>query len=352
MKSIYQYPKISPALNLLSLLLVALFMSPTAFAQSYTQESELETKYQNVIAPFWDSKVQLGSFTGAGNLKIHTAWIVHPQSKGSIVISSGRTEGSIKYKELFYDLYQQGYSVFTHDHRGQGQSGRMAANQQKGHVEDYDDFVVDLDSFVSNTVLPNSSHKPLLLCHSMGSAIGANYLIDHPDTFAKVIFASPMFGFNAPIPEWLANTIMYTHSFFNGLFSDEPWYFPGQGDRSEESFADNVVTHSETRYHISQKEFAKHNAALGGITTGWLKASLAAMQRVQDEADKITIPVLLMQAGGDVVVSNDAQKTVCDLLPNCQLTIIPDAQHELLLEADQYRNPTLDAIIKFISATQ
>ena len=49
--------------------------------------------------------------------------IEHPTPLGFVVISSGRTESLLKYDETVYDLHSAGYSVFIHDHRGQGLSG-------------------------------------------------------------------------------------------------------------------------------------------------------------------------------------------------------------------------------------
>ena len=329
--------------------LMMITMSSTTQSQEIvlTQETELPEKYHTLINPFWDNQVQKGQFSGEQEVKIHTAWILHPQSKGSIVISSGRTEGSIKYKEVFYDLYQNGYSVFTLDHRGQGQSGRMAQNPDKGHVEDYSFFVADLQQFITEIVLPHSQSKPNLLCHSMGCAIGALYLISYPDTFQKVVFSSPMFGINAPIPQWLAQGILGTHRFFNTVFGSEPWYFPGQGDKQTEPFTGNGVTHSEVRYQQAEAVFEELGVALGGITGGWLKASMWAMNTVAEQAEKIKIPALLLQSGGDTIVANETQDVVCNSMPDCQLINIPNAKHELLMEQDQYRNPAMTHILQF-----
>lgn len=312
-----------------------------------TQEQDLTDAYTATIEPFWDEKVVKDQFKGVDDLKIHVAYLIHPASKGAIVLSSGRTEGSIKYKEVFYDLYQNGYSVFTLDHRGQGQSGRMASNPDKGYVKDYGDFVNDLNTFVTQFVLPNSQHQPVFLCHSMGCPIGALYAIKHPNVFAKIAFTAPFFGINSPIPEGVANFLIGTSLFFNNLFSDEPWYFLGQGDAGSEPFETNVVSQSETRYQIAQKVFEDADAKLGGITTQWLKATLIALSQVELQADQIKVPVLLIQAGSDVVVKNASQDVVCEKIPNCTMEVVEGAYHELMMEQDQYRVKTMTSVLNF-----
>src|SRR5438105_246924 len=77
--------------------------------------------------------------------------------KGAIVISSGRTEGMVGYQELIYDLQKQGYRVYILDHRGQGFSDHFAVktDRERGHVDNFDYFVDDLNKFVATVVKPH-----------------------------------------------------------------------------------------------------------------------------------------------------------------------------------------------------
>ncbi len=70
------------------------------------------------------------------------------------MISSGRTEAAIKYKELILDLYKNGYSVYIHDHRGQGQSGRMTEDPQMGYIENFQYYIDDMKYFHDAYVKP------------------------------------------------------------------------------------------------------------------------------------------------------------------------------------------------------
>lgn len=68
---------------------------------------------------------------------------------------------------------------------------------------------------------------------------------------------------------------------------------------------------------------------------------------------QVKVPVLLIQAGNDRIVSNLAQKRFIDKLrktnPHAELLSIEGAQHEILFETDQYRNQALDAIFRFMN---
>ena len=106
-----------------------------------TTEERLSEDFPTKIVPFYASGTS-GEFAGKENKKIRYrifALSDRPAEQGAIVISSGRTEGMIKYQELIYDLSRQGYSVYIHDHRGQGYSERINPKKPElGLVESFD----------------------------------------------------------------------------------------------------------------------------------------------------------------------------------------------------------------------
>lgn len=317
-----------------------------------TSESNLTQTYIKDINPFWDHQVQKRTLNSRDGIALFVVSVVVPDSKGTIVFSSGRTEGAIKYKELFYNLVQNGYSVFAMDHRGQGQSQRLVKNRHKGHVQDYQDYVDDLHQFYEEIVRPESDQQPMLLCHSMGCAIGAKYNLRYPDHFSHVVYSSPMFAIKAPIPVWLANTIVKVDLSINQIFSDQPWYFLGQGDYQVEAFEGNDVTHSKERFQLTNHDLDSVSAQLGGITSQWLHASIKVMQEIEDNASQLRQATLILQAGGDTVVDNKKQNKICRHIPNCQLIRIHQAKHELLLESDEYRNQAITHILTFFQTEQ
>jgi len=80
------------------------------------------------------------------------------------------------------------------DHRGQGLSERALENLHKSYVENFQYYISDLNIFIQNIVNPHCSfnnkfHKPYLLAHSMGGAIAARYLQDHPNSWGLMVVA-------------------------------------------------------------------------------------------------------------------------------------------------------------------
>lgn len=314
----------------------------------YPDEKHILDRHKNFIEPFWREKINHGVFGGVDSIDIVYAYAEHPNAVGSIAISSGRIESLIKYKEMVFNLYNAGYSVFIHDHRGQGLSGRMTENLQQGFVERFDDYVEDFKMFYDKVIRPKSTHTPLLLCHSMGCAIGALYVLNFPKDFSKVVFSAPMFGIRPALPNWLAATLIGTHSFFNGILSDKPWYFWGQGNYTEDDFTENNLTHSPVRYNIFREAYRDQpEVQLGGVTGTWLKAATQAMNKIASSANKFPISALILQAGSDTVVDNTQQDRLVALMPDCQKITVEGARHELLFELDYERDNCLRAIFQF-----
>ena len=52
------------------------------------------------------------------------------------------------------DLRARGFAVATIDWRGQGLSGRSLRNSRKGYVRNFADYIIDLETFVNEVVLP------------------------------------------------------------------------------------------------------------------------------------------------------------------------------------------------------
>lgn len=63
-------------------------------------EDDLISKYETTIQPFWHSSVKHGKFVGMGQVDIAYAYALHPDAIGCVVISSGRIESLLKYKEV------------------------------------------------------------------------------------------------------------------------------------------------------------------------------------------------------------------------------------------------------------
>jgi lysophospholipase len=265
----------------------------------------------------------------------------------------------LKYRELIYDLFQAGYSLYILDHRGQGFSGRILTNSQIGHVEHFDDYVTDLKTFVDHMVRPSQENLgagrgPLfLLAHSMGGCIASLYLEKYPRDFQAAVLCSPMHqpstGF---IPEDLARMVAERKD----IIGKEKCYALGKGPYLDTPYdgirdpRDSALTHSKSRFEEVRALYnANPHVKVGGPSFQWVAEAIHAGKRARENSGLIEVPVLLLQAGDDAIVSPSGQEIFrANARDRCTMEKIPGAYHELFIESEVYRDLTVRYILDFL----
>lgn len=313
------------------------------------EEARLADSFAREVLPFYQQEVAVGSFAGQGGVPIRYAKYEVADEHGALVIVNGRTEYLLKYAELLFDLRQSGYSLYLMDHRGQGFSGRMLANPEKGHVGSYTDYVADLKTFVDTVVNKTPHRHRAILAHSMGGTISILYSLQYAKDFERMVLCAPMLEIDTGLlPRWLGWPLL---RLLNWGVGPESYFLGGKGYDPLKSFAANDLTASAPRFLLQKRLVAQEPpVALGSPTNGWLLESYKAMAAVAAQAGKVTVPILLLQAGQDKVVRAEGQDAFCRQAPHCQERVIPGARHELLMERDAIRTQTIAALLGFLPA--
>ncbi|CAM3409906.1 alpha/beta fold hydrolase [Shewanella violacea] len=314
--------------------------------QTKPLSSELMLNTQEQQA-FWD-RVTESEIKTSDNISLAYMYIEHPGSERAIVISNGRIESYLKYKELIFDLYNQGYSVFAVDHRGQGLSTRTTSNPHHGYIDKFSSYIDDLAFFIDAVVTPKQYRSLFLVGHSMGGAIGTLYMDKYPNTFTAAVFSAPMYGIKLPLCSrfirWLANLL-------DTKDNAEPNYVLGGKDYHADDFPKNDLTSSQARYedyrHLYQ---LRPELQLGSPTNHWLVESIDVGPKLVEAARHSTTSILILQAEMDTVVDNLAQNHAVG--GQCQLVKIPNARHEIFMEKDDIRNFAVEALLKFLAIHQ
>ena len=278
-------------------------------------------------------------------------WYSHNETKrGSVILLNGRKEFMEKHVETIGELNQRCFDVYSLDWRGQGLSSRMLANRHKGFIKNYDNYLDDLNLFISKIVQPEVTSSLIILSHSMGGHIALRFIHDHPKLVDKAVLVSPMIDIlTSPLPGWFVRLIAWI-AIKAGL---DHSYIIGSGDYTVEKFKDNRLTSDPQRFMDENKAIVENpDLALGSPTYGWLSATFESIDILTrpDFAEKITTPILIASAGCDRVVSIKAQKTICALLPNCRFAEITGARHEVFKETDTVRSIFWDEFDRFTQA--
>ncbi|MBQ3368505.1 alpha/beta fold hydrolase [bacterium] len=282
-----------------------------------------------------------------GNVRIAYSCFKAEREKAVILFLTGRAEYFLKYRPFFERMNELGFTVFSLDHRGQGASGRMLDESEKGYVENFDFYVDDAEDFFKNIVLEYAKKKDVfLVSHSMGGAISLLLASRCPDLFTKIVFTSPMWGLIYSMPETLVKIIVKGAC----CLGFSRFYAIGKSAKDYlKPFEKTHLTQSFENY-MRQQSFVTQNRsfALGGPSFQWVSESIKAMEKLPEAAEKVKVPVLLVQAENDTIVENKARDRVAANFENCRKTLIEKGFHELLNEEDEFYEKTLAEIKAFL----
>jgi len=270
---------------------------------------------------------------------LRTARWLPDQPRASVVLLHGRTECIEKYTEVIDDLLTRNLAVFTFDWRGQGHSGRLLADQHKGHVASYRDYLDDLDLFHECVVAPHASAPLIMLAHSMGGHIGLRHAGERPGLYAAVALSAPMF--DLPFKGFARLRVLAVVKIAI-LFGMKSVYAPGTGRYGEKDkrFANNLLTSDQKRFERMVEQIRSDpQLALGGPTFGWLHETFASISALNAPsfARKVQTPILIASARQEGIVDNPAHARMAGLLPNVQHAVLDGARHEILMENNAVR---------------
>ncbi len=269
--------------------------------------------------------------------------------KGTVVVLGGRGDYMERYFETTRDLMQRGYCVASLDARGQGGSPRLLRSRYRGHLHSFVEHDEDLRAFMTEVVLPDCPPPYYAIGHSTGGHILLRSLRNRT-WFSKAIAVAPLIGIiygRWPLPLVRLLVFLTTRFGFGWMF------LPGQGRRPLASgdFTGNPLTSDRRRWNRDSAILeAAPDLGLGGPTFSWLRAAMAstAELKTMGPGDRLRAPVLIVAAGLDQVVDNEAIREFARRVLGVSLVFIREAMHEILTEGDEVRAQLLAAFDAFI----
>lgn len=277
----------------------------------------------------------------------------NPPSKGTVILLHGRAEYIEKLYETVGDLREKGFDVLTFDWRGQGGSSRLLSDSRRGFVEHFDQYVTDLDTILTDVALPDCRAPYYILAHSTGSLVALLAAPLFANRIRRMVLAAPLLKFGTvPIAQ---NSVKWLTGTLHVLGLGSAYMAGGATPDENRAFSDNKLTSDLERFQRNAQFAAdERELTIGGPTATWLFAAARAMDRVNDPDfhNQITIPTLLVCAGKDQVVDNEAAEHLGRRLRSGSCLIIPGAKHELLQERDRYREQLLAAFYAFVPGSE
>ncbi len=279
----------------------------------------------------------------ADGVRIRLGYWSRQNAKGTVLIFPGRTEFIEKYARIAQALSARGLAAAAIDWRGQGLADRLLDNPVIGHVERFTDYQKDVAAMVEAAQSLDLPRPYYLLAHSMGGAIGLRALMAGLDV-DSVVFSGPMWGLQ--IKPHLRGAAW-------GLSLTMPLI--GQGHRLPpgskldhhvlvEGFEDNLLTRDREEYEIMRDQLIKHpELTLGGPSYVWLREALLEIRHLARRPSP-TQRCLTLLGSNERIVDIPAIHQRMQNWPGGRLEIVPDGEHEVLMESPNVTEPLFDLV--------
>lgn len=302
------------------------------------------SEYQGQASAYW--------INAKDGLKLRVAHLPSPeQTKGTIFLFQGRTENIEKYGRAAVTFNELGYAVFAIDWRGQGLSDRLADDPRLGHITDYSDYQLDVQAMI-NAAYDIALPKPwFLVGHSLGACIGLRALIEGIEVSAAA-FTAPLWDINLPP---LQKRLAWPLSWGAQLIGKGEAYSPKTNDQAYvlvTPFDENRLTHDPEMYAYYQSiTKALPNQVVAGPSLGWLHQTLKETKRLASRRSP-KVPCVTFFGELDEIVAVGAIKDRMSRWSSGDLTIVPNARHDVLCERPDIRKKVFAQIDDLFSAAK
>ena len=259
-----------------------------------------------------------GSFRGMRNTNIYyQAWIPEEEVKAVLLIVHGSSEHSGRYMNVVNHFVPLDYAVYGFDHIGHGRSEGI-----REFVERFSDYTDTLAVYYEMVKSWQSGKPIFLLGHSMGGLIASYYLLDHQDSFRGGVISAPAVKVSDSISRVtiILGRILSVLAPKMGLLRLDDNYISRDPKVVEAYVNDPLVFHGKTTARM-------------GVEL------LKAMVRVMAEADRISLPFIVVQGSEDKIVDPGGGQMLYDKASSEDKTIkIYDGLfHEVFNEPERAR---------------
>jgi lysophospholipase len=266
-------------------------------------------------------------------------------ARGSLLFAGGRGDFIEKYLEPLGHWHACGWNVTSFDWRSQGAS---RGNIENGHLDSLAPLVEDaaelLADWMARTAAPH-----VAVGHSMGGHLLLRTLAEASPALAAAVLVAPMIGINSmPVPSWASHALAQA---FCGLgWNKLPVWNQSARLPPPGSARHSFLTSCSERYADELWWLERQPGfALGAPSWGWLNAAYTSIAGLTPQSlAGVDVPVLLIGAQRDRLVSAAAIRAAAAALPKAELVMFREAGHELLRESDPVRTQAIERIDLFL----
>lgn len=257
-----------------------------------------------------------GYFDSGDGLRLYAEHDPVADARARLIFVHGYAEHCGRYRAMAELLIGHGYACHRFDLRGHGRS-----EGRPGHVYAFADYLRDVRAFRARCDADHPASAPTyLVAHSMGGLVALYVALEEPDGLAGMALSSPYCGIAMKVPAWkaLAGKALSRYLPAFSMPTDIP---PDRVSRDPATIAEYGT-----------------DPLIGRVATArWFTETSAAQEALPPLAERITLPVLVQQAGADQITSPPAARAVFERIGSPDKTWIdyPGLYHELWFEPER-----------------
>lgn len=250
------------------------------------------------------------------------AWRPDDAESGVMVLVHGHGEHSGRYDYTVQRLVANGFSVFTYDQRGHGQSPDGRGEMLRAHIESMDDYLDDLTEFGKLVDLKAPGLPRFLFGHSMGSVIVLDFIMQGRGAYKGVITSGLGTEPKGVAPPWkilLSKILSKVWPTFKITLDVEAGDLTRDPAEIQEYEQDPLIHHT--------------------ASARWGSEMLKAIERVKSSPGKVQIPIVLQHGGADPLNLPSGSSNFHDSLshPDKGIELYPDNLHDIHRDLDKDR---------------
>ncbi|MBM4762640.1 alpha/beta hydrolase [Bacillus sp. B15-48] len=242
-------------------------------------------------------------------------WEADGDAKAVIVMIHGALEHHQRYGWLIEKWRTAGFHIIMGDLPGQG----MTSRTNRGHIQSFEDYLLESRVWVESAY--GFGLPVFLLGHSMGGLISTRLLQEERLNIAGIILSSPCFGLvHRPSKGMELLSRILNH--FVPTFKVTP----------------GITLEQATRNLDVIEADSNDNLYLKKISVRWYWELVEAIKQAFAQIEKTPdIPMLLMQAGDDLIVDKKAVKEWFNHVPLSEKRYKewPNCYHEIFNEPER-----------------